>query len=124
MPSAVSHVERLDHLIAGTEQRLTSLRTLRGALENPGVAEQLAILFDRNGASAEDGSDLKLSRSYSKIEGFFAARGNAPATRQEVIQATGLTPGAATQTLYVTHRVKFIRSKPQQGQRLTLFRLR
>jgi hypothetical protein len=128
MATQATYRKRLDARIAQVESKLADLKALRKTFDRPGVTEELALVFEPEAQSkrAENDDGLRRTANYDKIERFFRKRDNAPATREEVISGTGLTRSSATQTMYVSHKVLFVRQKPRpkDGQRFTLFRLK
>ncbi len=124
--------QKLDSRIAELERKLALLKNIREANESPDLSEELAFFFDANGQpenpESADAVALKRPRSesFGKIEAYFHARNNEPATREDVIAGTGLGRSAVTQVMYVSHQPFFSRSKPDMrpGGKCSLFSLK
>jgi hypothetical protein len=131
-PMSVNVGGKIDSIISDLEAKLSRWKTIRDAVGDDAVREELTLLLAGEGVSQvaqkSNGKVKKKSGKRSKIlealQAYFAARGNEWATLVEIIEKSGLSKSSARQVLYISHASYFDRQSSRTGDRQTKFRLK
>lgn len=122
----MSITTQLDQRITALQSKLDKLISLRNALDDEDVAQELQQAFGSEQAPAARGKKtkrVKYGTAFDKIKQFFVDRSNAWATLKEIVASTGVPIGTARQQIYRTNIDAFIREKEDGFGQETKFKL-